>query len=338
MLPPDKEIVLQVEPVDLTEKTLKLAKQAGIRRVIAKGALSTSVYFEGLSQLKISDEPGPDRVSWVKVGGAKDLKRAVAASMKDQPFVVVECSDWTIIPLENLVAEFRRNGRKLYAYAATKQEIETAFAILEKGVDGVVILPSSLAAAGGLNLPEARSFALLPAKLTRVMDAGVGDRACVDTTSQLEEGEGMLVGSRASFFFLVHGETLSSEYVPARPFRVNAGALHSYVLSQGGKTRYLSELESPDPVTIVDSKGNSRAANVGRVKIERRPLLLLEAAVGGKTGSVILQKAETIRLVRDDGSPVSVTELKAGDAVLVHTEQAMGRHFGGEVDEHVLEK
>lgn len=274
----------------------------------------------------------------MKIGRAEDVRRAVEAGSRDQSFVVVECSDWTIIPLENLIAEFRRRGRRLYAYASSKEEIEIALTVLEKGVDGVVVPQSSLSILPRASSPPTLAFSLLPARVTKVVEAGLGDRACVDTTSQLKLGEGMLIGSRASFFFFVHGETIPSEYIPARSFRVNAGALHSYVLSSDGRTKYLSELEPPDRVTIVDSQGNPHEASVGRVKIERRPMVLIEAAAGGASGSVILQKAETIRLVRSDETPVSVTDLKAGDEVLVHVEEAKARHFGGEVDESIQEK
>lgn len=274
----------------------------------------------------------------MKISGAADLERAIEAGTRDQSFVVVECSDWTIIPLENLIGEFRRRGHRLYAYASSEEEIQTAFTILEKGVDGVVVPASSLPSLHGADRQAPRAFSLVPAKVTRVVDAGLGDRACVDTTSQLQIGEGMLVGSRASFFFLVHGETISSEYIPPRPFRVNAGALHSYILSSDGKTRYLSELEPPDRVAVVDCQGSAREASVGRVKIERRPMVLVEASTGEASGAVILQRAETIRLVRIDAAPVSVTELKPGDEILVHTEGAMARHFGCEVDEHIQEK
>ena len=37
-------------------------------------------------------------------------------------------------------------------------------------------------------------------------------------------------------------------------------------------------------------------------------------------------------------SPVSVTELKVGDEVLVHLTKSRARHFGGEVDEFILER
>lgn len=47
----------------------------------------------------------------------------------------------------------------------------------------------------------------------------------------------------------------------------------------GGKTSYLSELCAGKEVLVVDKKGSWRTATVGRVKIESRPLILVEAKV-----------------------------------------------------------
>lgn len=55
--------------------------------------------------------------------------------------------------------------------------------------------------------------------------------------------------------------------------------MHAYVGVPGGKTRYLSELEAGKEVLIVDQNGMQRTAIVGRVKIETRPLILVEAKV-----------------------------------------------------------
>lgn len=57
------------------------------------------------------------------------------------------------------------------------------------------------------------------------------------------------------------------------------GPVHAYVLVPGGKTCYLSELKSGKEVIVVDQKGQQRTAIVGRVKIESRPLILVEAKV-----------------------------------------------------------
>ena len=105
----------------------------------------------------------------------------------------------------------------------------------------------------------------------------------------------------------------------------------------GEKTRYLSELSSGDPALVVDKDGEARAAVVGRVKIERRPLFYVEAEADGRKISAILQNAETIKLVAADGGSIPVTKLKKGDKVLVR-EEGHGRHFGTGVDDTIIEK
>jgi 3-dehydroquinate synthase II len=95
----------------------------------------------------------------------------------------------------------------------------------------------------------------------------------VDTCSQMEHGQGMLVGNSSAGLFLVHAESVENPYVAPRPFRVNAGPVHAYIRVPGGKTRYLSELVAGDSVLCVDHQGRAQEAVVGRMKIERRPLL-----------------------------------------------------------------
>lgn len=285
--------------------------------------------------------------AWVEVKTGKDLERAVESALEEEHrFVVVDCTNWKIIPLENLIGEFQRRNRKLYAFMKSEGDIKLAFSILEKGVDGVVVPLSSLEASreliSGL-ISEARGrerrVELATARIKRIAEVGDGERVCIDTASQLELGEGMLIGSKASFFFLVHSETIPSEYIPTRPFRVNAGALHSYIFGTDGKTRYLSELKAGDRVQVVDPSGKRREVIVGRIKMERRPLVMVEAETDGQEGTAMLQNAETIRLVRPDGSAVSVTEARAGDEILVHfAGKAKARHFGGEVDEFIVER
>ncbi|HOV51394.1 MAG TPA: 3-dehydroquinate synthase II, partial [Methanothrix sp.] len=175
-----------------------------------------------------------------------------------------------------------------------------------------------------------------PGTVTAVRPVGMGDRVCVDTASMMIPGEGMLIGSQAKGFFLVHSESEDSPYVAARPFRVNAGAVHAYI-RVGEKTRYLSELKSGDEVTIVSKDGEARSAIVGRAKIEKRPMILIEAEAKGERISTLLQNAETIKLVSPQGRPVSVTELKEGDEVLVHLEKS-ARHFGMKIEESIVEK
>jgi 3-dehydroquinate synthase II len=147
----------------------------------------------------------------------------------------------------------------------------------------------------------------------------------------------MLIGNASDAFFLVQSESEENPYVAARPFRVNAGPVHAYVLGPDGKTKYLSELEAGDEVMIVDHNGNTEIANVGRCKIEKRPLILVVAEGGNKQISTILQNAETIRLVQPGGKSISVVSLKEGTEILVRNE-AGGRHFGMKIEETLQEK
>lgn len=57
------------------------------------------------------------------------------------------------------------------------------------------------------------------------------------------------------------------------------GPVHAYVAVPGGKTSYLSELKAGKEVLVVDQNGKQRTAIIGRVKIETRPLILVEAKV-----------------------------------------------------------
>ena len=57
------------------------------------------------------------------------------------------------------------------------------------------------------------------------------------------------------------------------------GPVHAYVAVPGGRTCYLSELQAGKEVIIVDQRGGQRVAIVGRVKVESRPLILVEAKV-----------------------------------------------------------
>jgi len=147
----------------------------------------------------------------------------------------------------------------------------------------------------------------------------------------------MLIGNYSNAFFLVHSESVENPYVEPRPFRVNAGAVHAYILMPGGKTKYLDELKTGDEVLIVNSRGETFVSTVGRLKIEKRPMLNIVADVAGKDVSLILQNAETIRLTRPSGEPVSVVQLSKGDKVLGYTEEG-GRHFGFKIKETINEK
>lgn len=270
---------------------------------------------------------------------AADLVRSLAAQQQDAPGLVALRRGWEVIPVENLLA----SAPGIAVEAASLEEANLAKGILERGVDTLVITPEAL--------PEMRAIAaafkfepgtlpLIPATITRIAPAGMGHRVCVDTTSLLRTGQGMLVGNSAAFTFLVNAETEHNEYVAARPFRINAGGVHAYALMPGDRTAYLEELAAGSEVLIVSHTGATGIATVGRVKVERRPMLLLEAEIAGQgqavQGAVFLQNAETIRLVTPEGRAVSVVELRQGDQVLCRSDSA-GRHFGMRIAEEIRE-
>ena len=269
-----------------------------------------------------------------------DIEDILSVAKKGLDFVIVEVKDWKIIPLENIIAKLHKINTKIFAMAKTPEEVRKMFSILEVGVDGVIFSTSSInEVREAMVYLGTRSFDMKPAKIIEIKEVGDGERVCVDTASMLHKGEGMLIGSRSNFLFLVHNESVGSSFTSPRPFRVNAGAVHCYTLSPDGTTNYLSEVETGTEVLILNSKGTARRATVGRSKIERRPMLMIKASANGEIGGIIAQDAETIRFVKQNGDLVSVTHLKKGDTVMVHAKPATGRHFGMEVsDEYILEK
>ena len=264
----------------------------------------------------------------------KDEEEILALSLSKK--VVVRCGDWMIIPLENLLSK----TNNLFVEINDLREGQTALGILEKGVDGVVVdNPDPNAVRHMIHALKRRNekIELLRAKIKRIEPLGMGDRVCVDTCSSMELGEGMLVGNSSQALFLVHSESVENPFVNARPFRVNAGPVHAYIRLANGETKYLSEIKSGDQVLVVSFEGTSYPAVVGRAKVERRPLVLVEAEENGQTVSIILQNAETIRLTAPSGEAVSLVDLKDGSEILIYREDA-GRHFGVKTDETITEK
>jgi len=281
---------------------------------------------------------GRDLVA-VRVTGPSDVEEVYRLGRSGVGSILVETGDVKIIPLENILAGLQGTGTRVYVKIASLEEAEAMLGVLERGVDGVVYKPSSPGEVTLLHdiLRRISRVELKGARVIDFYDVGMGERACVDTTSMLRYGEGMLVGSMARMLFLIHNESVGSKFTPPRPFRVNAGAVHLYTLGPTGRTLYLSELRSGMRVLIVSMDGSTRVAAVGRVKIERRPMVQVDAEADGVRGSVTLQKAETIRLVTAGGEIVDVTSLSRGEEVLARITPKTARHMGMEVDEFIDE-
>ena len=301
--------------------------EAGICSEVKKMGLIPTVAEDGDLML------GRDVVE-KEVRDKRDEEEIVSLGLQKK--VVVKGGDWKIIPLENLLSR----TKNLFVEIAGLKEGQTALSILEKGVDGVVLNnsdPDAVRLIIGALKVEGEKFELFPATIRRVEPLGLGDRVCVDTCTAMVQGEGMLVGNSSQALFLIHSETVENPFVNTRPFRVNAGPVHAYIRLAGGQTKYLSEVRAGDQALVVNFEGKSYPAVVGRAKVERRPLALVQAEACGQNISVILQNAETIRLTQPDGKALSLVDLKEGSEVLVYRESS-GRHFGVRIDETILER
>lgn len=279
----------------------------------------------------------------IEVKNRGDEEKAVEASDMGCKYILVKCPDWKIIPLENLIAKLH-GKTKIIAEAANVEEARTLLEALELGVDGVLIETNDPEEVKRLRESvdkvalKTKVLELKKAKVVSIKPLKLGARVCLDTCDILSPCEGVLVGCQSAGLFLIEAEVHGNPYVEARPFRVNAGPPALYTLVPGGKTRYLSELRAGETLLAVKSDGSFREVELCRVKIEWRPLKLVEAEYEGKIYKVVVQDAETIRFVTPNGSK-SLAELSPGDELLAFIQEEGGRHFGTLVrDERIIER
>ena len=321
--------------VPFSTEDVTLALESGV-----DGIITEAEHVEGVRSLALCDVRAEADMPSVGLG-SKAEEESIASRIAGGERLVL-AQGWEIIPVENLLAQPAVAG-KLAVEAASLAEARLAAGVLECGVPVVVVLPEALASlkniVSELKLSQG-TLTLDKATITEVKTVGLGHRVCVDTLTLMERGQGMLVGNSSAFTFLTHAETEHNEYVAARPFRINAGGVHAYAMMPGDRTCYVGELRSGDEVLIVDKDGRTSLATIGRIKTEMRPMLMITAQMetpeGTRTGSVFLQNAETIRLVRPDGTPVSVVALRPGDEVICRADVA-GRHFGMRIQENIRE-
>ncbi|MGA3110670.1 MAG: 3-dehydroquinate synthase II [Candidatus Bathyarchaeia archaeon] len=343
-----KELWVEIEPgTPPQEKESLLSTAHENADVVLEGTQASTrsgkldiVFLADLSEKKISQAKNENRKTAVKINitGKEEENRAAKAAEMGVDYIIINTFDWRVIPLENLIAKAHGGKSKLIAEVSTTQDAKVVLEALELGTDGVLLKtsnPNELAKTAKLVKGQMPKVALTVAKVLSIQPIGTGARVCVDTVDLMVPGEGMLVGCQSAGFFLVEAEVNENPYVQSRPFRVNAGPASHYTLTSIQNTRYLSELKAGDEVLIINREGKVRITNVGRSKIEFRPLILIEAQADDTKIKTILQNAETIRLVTPKASK-AVTELKVNDEVLVHLAAKGGRHFGVSVPEETV--
>jgi 3-dehydroquinate synthase II len=301
------------------------------------------IFLNSLNEKKILQMKNEGKRTAIKITikGKEDENNAAKAAELGVDYIIITCLDWRVIPLENLIAKAHGSKSKLIAEVTTAQDAKVVLEALELGTDGVLLKtsnPDEIVKTLKTVKEQMPKVPLITGKILSIKPIGTGARVCVDTVDLMVPGEGMLVGCQSAGFFLVEAEVNENPYVQSRPFRVNAGPASHYTLTSLQNTRYLSELKAGDEVLITNREGKVRITNVGRSKIEFRPLILIEAEAEGTKIKTILQNAETIRVVTPKASK-PVTELKPNDEVLVHLSAKGGRHFGVSVpEETVIEK
>jgi 3-dehydroquinate synthase II len=282
---------------------------------------------------------------------SQDYARSLVGSVE---WLVLEFTDWSMIPIENLLAACEGTPTKVAAVLSTPEQAQGAGFALQRGVEALVVRTSTAMVEAALIVKsqrleyeqseqnDASSFSgkvgIGKLTITSVESGGTAERYCIDMTCLLKHGEGLLLGSSASSFLFVHGETVESEFVPARPFRVNAGPPHAYIRMANNNTKYLSELQAGDEILLVNTEGMLRIATIGRLKIEVRPMILIRwIDENDKKGSMFLQQAETVRVVGLDNKTKSITALKEGENVLGWCDKG-ARHIGASISSNVTER
>jgi 3-amino-4-hydroxybenzoic acid synthase len=259
-------------------------------------------------------------------------------------YLCMRFPDPTNIPLELVIASLQGSHTVVIKEITDPDDAEdavVALGVMEVGSDGVLFSPIRQEALDHLSiaLREAAEprVAISVATVLQTAPIGMGHRGCIDLATIFEPTEGMLIGSTSQGGILCCPEVFYLPYMELRPFRVNAGAVHSYVYAGGNRTNYLSELKAGSPAMVVGIDGRTREVPVGRIKTEIRPLRLIEVEfAGGERANVIMQDDWHVRVFSADGKPLNITELKPGDKVLGHL-SSPGRHVGIPVDETIEE-
>lgn len=314
----------------------------------------------------------------------KEFPYCISVCERGDDFVVIDIEHATYIPYELLLAKAEGKNTKILRSVPIKglenivQDVDqslNAFATMEQGV-GVLFKTNNIGSIQSLskNLQGRQSshVGLVAAEIVEVQHTGLGSRVCVDTTSMMTAEEGMIIGSTGWGGIFVCSETHYLPHMNLREFRVNAGAVHSYIWGKDGMAMYLSEMEAGSEVLCMNKGGTARMVAVGRAKIERRPLLKIKCRVpitqvdehiaeaarkdaqikrsvtpdGESIASVdekyiylntFLQNDWHVRVMGHDGKIRHCTLLQPGDQIMAYVDFP-GRHTGLRVTEHILEK
>ena len=256
-------------------------------------------------------------------------------------YILIHFKDPTNIPLELVLASTQKDSVIIMKRVSNAEDGKVSFQTMEHGSDGIVLACNDINEVISLNKHFTQvdmvKMDLLPAEVVAIKHAGMGERVCIDTTSELNPDEGIVLGSTSVGGLVTCSETHYLPYMNTRPFRVNAGGLHLYAWGTNNMTYYLSDLKAGDELLVVNSKGDARTVTIGRIKIERRPLLYIEAKIGERHINTFIQDDWHVRMMGAKGEIRPSSEIKIGDKLLGFADKP-GRHVGIQVEETIKEK
>ena len=258
----------------------------------------------------------------------------------DLDILLIEFKDATNIPLELILSKTQREKVRIFKKVITAEDGKVSFQTMEMGSDGIVLNSDKINEIVELNNIFSNATRLQlqmkEAIVTKIKHVDMGDRVCIDTTSELDKNEGMILGSTSEGGIVVCSETHYLPYMDLRPFRVNAGAIHLYVWGPGNKTYYLSDLRAGRKIYVVNSEGKVRIVTIGRLKIERRPLLYIEAKIDETKINTFIQDDWHVRVMGSKGEILPSSEIIIGEKLLAYRDEP-GRHVGIKIDEKIKE-
>ena len=275
----------------------------------------------------------------VKVVDRESMEFAANISL-DVDYVICKIKGVTNIPLELIIAKSQYDKTKILKVVDDVTDAIISLGVMEVGVDGVVLQSKSIVDISALSQELVKKnmgkLELVPCEIVEIKHLEMGERACLDTTSLLTDKEGMIVGCTSSGGLMICSEVHYLPYMNKRPFRVNAGAVCSYVWGPDNMVEYISDLRAGSKVVVVDLEGKTRVVNIGRVKTEVRPLIMLRAKYGDVEIKSILQDDWHMRVFSPEGKVLNITDLKPGDKVMGHVCEP-GRHVGVKISENIKE-
>src|SRR3972149_8945879 len=125
-------------------KDMENARKTGAK--IASGSSDSDInVLEIFDANTVSKLKGIGKIVAVRIiiRGKEDEEKAIKAADLSADYIIVDCPDWKIIPLENLIAKTRGRS-KLLAEVSSAEDARLALETLELGADGVVLKTSDI--------------------------------------------------------------------------------------------------------------------------------------------------------------------------------------------------